>query len=256
VYNSLNYSPEEREHVQDIIDEVHECLKESLGDRITRFDVAGSFSKHTEVRGLSDVDIQLSIGDEYSEYTPLQVRRILKKVLRNKIKNAKIHNGDMALTLRYKGIDIQLIPVIPEKGGKVRVPKNDNNWSKPTDQKVFKKELDNLYSSYQRDPRDMVYRVQKVIKVMKEIENRRSPEMRLPGYYIENLVYYALRDGKCKRDATSGVLLKHCYEFASKQILLRTDEMSGQSRYVDSCLNSKQTQNRNKISQELSRTAS
>lgn len=238
-----------------MVGDVYNCLKDSLGDRIERFDIAGSFSKRTEVRGLSDVDVQLAIGKEYSGFTPLQVRRILKKVLKNKIRGARIHNGDLALTIRYRGMDIQLIPVIPEEGGKVRIPRNDTSWSKPTNQRIFRKELQNLCRMYQRDPRDKVYRVLKVIRAMKVIESKRSPDRRLPGYYVENTVYNALRNGQCKSNATSGELLKHCYEYASKQILRKTPEMSGQTRYVDSCLNDWQLRNRVALSEQSARTA-
>ena len=255
MYNSLSYSHEEIRQIKGIVEEVYNILKESLGNRISRFDIAGSLSKRTEVRGLSDVDLLLSVGDEYSGLTPLQVRRILKRVLRDKIKGAKIHNGDMALTILYKKMDIQLIPVVPVEGGKVKVPKSDTSWSRPTDQKIFKNELSNLFNMYQKDSRDKVPRVQKVIKVMKKIEDQRPPNMKLPGYYIENVVYHALKDGKCKRNDTSGVLLNYCYKYASKLILSNISEMSGQTLYVDSCLNKGQAKNRVEISKQLSTTA-
>ena len=170
MYNGLNYTPDEMKQIEARIDEICESLKESLGDRISKFNIAGSLSKHTEVRGLSDVDLRITLGEEYADKTPLQVRRILKNVLKHKIKDCKIYSGDIALTLKYEDLDIQLIPVRPVANGKVLVPRNNESWSGPTDQEEFGRMLKDLYRSYGKDPRDGVYRVEKVIRVMKAME--------------------------------------------------------------------------------------
>lgn len=221
--------------------------------------VAGSVSKGTDIKGLSDVDVLAYLGDTYEGLTSSQVRRIMKRVLERRYPEADIRVGDMAITLRIGGTEYQILPVKRAANGKLIVPSGDGKgWSKPTDQDRFKKKLESVSRRYGLNPSKMkglepIRMVESVIKEIKLIESTVSNKEQLSGYYIEASVVNYLGT----RESTKGTLselVKECYRYMAVRVLSPTPEKSGQSEYIDEDLGPRLSPHRRETSDRLRRT--
>ncbi len=214
----------------DRIDKIIMKLKNDLDNKIELI-IAGSTYKKTNIKGISDIDLLMVLPNGFNEsQEPRGVLRIVRKLLKQRYPNTVVRSGDRSISLCFNDITLQIVPVF-KKDNKFVLPANSYDWTKPTNQHHFTDMLNSVCKKFGKN-NDGIDRAIAVIKVMKNIESKKPKHLRITGYHIEQIVVETLRNLDDDRKDVS-YLLNECLSAASKQVLTKTKECSGQTDYVD-----------------------
>jgi hypothetical protein len=206
----------------------------------------GSVAKHTYVDGLSDVDA-LVISDEpnLKGKSPQAMINALHKTLNDNLTRDKaqsIEKGKLAVTIRYRdGSEIQLLPAM-RSGTKVYIADASGTGWKETMPRVFQRTLSR---SNERFNQSLI----PAIKLMKSIIADFPKQKQITGYHVESLAVDAVRSYTGPK--TPRALLVHLLGHASNRVLRPIQDVTGQSRIVDSDLGRAESPKRRNISQAL-----
>ena len=236
----------------DMVDARLDEIESALDDRIAfeRFLFGGSVAKHTYVDGLSDVDA-LAIMDagEMGHSQPDEVLASLLSTLRQRLSAGSllsIEAGNMAVTIRYRsGPEIQVLPAL-EVDGHLSVPSSDSSTWTPIDPRAF---ASTLSATNQRYGGAVI----PAIKLTKALLANNLGDDAPSGYHIEALAIAAFRDYSGRR--TPSVMVRHLVSSASRHVLHRLRDTTGQSRYVDEYLGGPNSAGRRSLARDLSRLA-
>ena len=206
----------------------------------------GSVAKHTYVDGLSDVDA-LVILDEpnLKGKSPQAMINALPKTLNDNLARDKVQSiekGKLAVTIRYRdGSEIQLLPAM-RSGAKVHIADASGTGWKETMPRVFQRTLSR---SNERFNQSLI----PAIKLMKSITADFPKQKQITGYHVESLAVDAVRSYTGPK--TPRALLVHLLGHASNRVLRPIQDVTGQSRIVDSDLGRAGSPKRRNISQAL-----
>jgi len=217
------------EKIQERLDKIADILKDEAN--MEKFLFGGSVAKHTYVDGLSDVDALVILDrEDLVGKSPTEVLNVFHKSLQDRLtydKVKSVEKGTMAVTVVYRdGMEIQLLPAI-RTGVKVIIPSAGAKEWKETNLKAFQKALT-------RANERMSSSLVPTIKLVKSLNDGLPEQKRLTGYHIESLGVEAVKGYRGSK--TSKALLMHILDRASKRVLSPIQDVTAQSRIVDSYL--------------------
>jgi predicted nucleotidyltransferase len=215
--------------VQDRLEKITEILRDEAD--MEKFLFGGSVAKHTYVDGLSDVDVLVILKrEDLVGKSPGEILNIFHQSLRDRLTYdlvQSVNKGTMAVTVIYRdGIEVQLLPAL-RTGTKVVIPSAGAKEWKEVDPKAFQRTLtkanERLDSSFIP-----------TIKLVKSINDGLPEQKRLTGYHIESLALEAVKGYRGAKTVKS--LLPQVLDAISKRVLRPIQDVTGQSRTVDSYL--------------------
>jgi hypothetical protein len=231
----------------DTVTQILENLKSDLKDQVegtVNLLFGGSISKHTYVDGLSDVDaLVLFDRKDLIENTPQQLRNLLAKNLQERYGEKNIHVGRLAVTVKVKGLDIQLLPA-QRLGDSFKISGSDGEkWSQIRPQK-FAEALTKVNQKTNG-------KVIPSIKIAKAILGTLPAKQQLSGYHIESLSVNIFKN--YAGPMTPKDMVTKFFESAATAVKSPIKDSSGQSVHVDDYLGSKDSTQRRVVSMALDR---
>lgn len=193
----------------------------------------GSYSQHTYVNGISDVDM-LFVLDTFSaskipnKENSKAVLADIEKRIRQRFPNSEIKSGRMAVTIKFKdGLELQVLPAFRYHSG-YRVPDyRGAGWveSRP---KVFTELL-------QKRNKEMGGQLAPCIKLAKQICENQGLEVK--SYHLSNMAVKAFEQYSGPRSHEA--MLRHLFNKTKELTATRMRDITGQGAYVDNYLTSK-----------------
>jgi len=202
----------------------------------------GSYTRHTYVNGLSDIDILFFLGPYSSSKIPNKedpkaVLTYMKKRLRQRFPNTTITSGRMAVTIQFSdGLELQVLPAFRYRSG-YRIPDPQGSGWTITQPQVFARLL-------QERNAEVGGKLLRCIKLAKRICNNRGVEVK--SYHLENMAVKAFEHYSGSRSDED--MLRHLFNQAKVLATTRMKDITGQEAYVDRLTS--QTQ-RTRLSQQL-----
>ena len=209
-------------------------LRDSLewhGDDVIPTRFGGSVSKHTYVRGLSDVDALFIVNESsLSGQSPEHAIDYMAKLFRRRLPRTKMETGDLAVTVTFSDeIEIQVLPAIRTKSGfRIADPERDG-WSNVLHPERFTRKLTEVNQANNGQ-------VIPTIKLAKALADRviRNKREKISGYHMESLAIEAFPNYRGPHDLAS--MLSHFCTAAATAVLHPITDSTGQSRDVDEYL--------------------
>jgi len=217
-------------------DRIKGCLEKIRGilsERVEmeQFLFGGSVAKHTYVDGLSDVDALAILSEtELADKSPRTILNVFHKLLKDKLTADEIKSvdkGKLAVTVTYQDkTEIQLLPAL-RIGSKVLISDAWGNKWKETNPKIFQRALT-------RANERLNCSLVPAIKLAKSIISGFPKQKRITGYHIEALSLEAMKGYRGIK--TVQALLKQIFSYSSNRVKRPINDVTGQSRVVDSYL--------------------
>ena len=211
-------------HDYDAIDRHKRTIEDKLKSEFDVEDLrfGGSHSTHTDVKGLSDIDMLADLGDSESSKSSDQVIKDFASAIRERLPDTKVSSGVMAVTVEFSdGLKVQILPAFRYREG-YQIPDPDGKGWISTYPKHFAQELTSVNQKQSRQ-------VVPAIKLIKSICDTNNIE--LSSYYVSNLALKAFRGYTGPK--TCQKMLQHFFNQAKTLCLQRTPDPSGQTKYVD-----------------------
>jgi hypothetical protein len=224
-----------------------ETIKKALGkdiDGTVNLCFGGSVHKHTYVDGISDVDSLVLLNDtELSKLSPSEVKKYFFERLQERLPNTTITMGKMAVTVKFRDHDAQLLPAVKTDSGFLVTSPDGKKWSSVRPQK-FAENLTKMNKS-------CGWKLVPTIKMAKGIISSLPEMKRLSGYHTEALassIFSSYKGPHMVKD-----MIRHFFTEASKRVLTPIKDPSGQSTYVDKYLGKSGGLQRKVVADSLSR---
>ncbi len=202
----------------------------------------GSYTRHTYVNGLSDIDILFVLGPYSSskisnKNDPQAVLADMKERLRQRFPNTTITSGRMAVTIQFSdGLELQVLPAFRYRSG-YRIPDPQGSGWTITRPHVFAKLL-------QERNAETEGKLLRCIKLAKRICANQGVEIK--SYHLENMAVKAFEHYSGSRSDED--MLRHLFNRGKVLAASRMRDITGQQAYVDHLTS--QTQ-RTMLSQQL-----
>lgn len=236
------------EKIKEYLKDIGEVLKDEADMQQLLF--GGSVAKHTYVDGLSDVDALVALKrEDLADKNPQKILNFFEQTLKSKLtfdNIDKIEKGKMAVTVTYRdGTEIQLLPAI-RVGDKISISNAaGDNW-KETNPKAFQRALtganERLFCSLVPS-----------IKLAKSIISGFPEQKHLTGYHVESLAIETVKGYRGTK--TIQALLKHFFDAGSELVKSPINDITGQSRVVDSYLGRENSLKRRIVADSLAGVA-
>lgn len=204
----------------------------------------GSYTRHTYVNGLSDVDVLLDLGAFSDSTIPNKAdsRAVLADIerrLRQRFPKTAITSGHMAVTMRFSdGLEIQILPAFRYHSG-YRIPNPQGAGWTITQPKIFAKLLRERNA-------EVGGKLLPCIKLTKQICNNTGIEV--GSYHLENMALKAFEHYTGSRSEEE--MLRHFFNQAKVLVATRMKDITGQEVYVDRYLSSNSA--RTQLARQLS----
>jgi hypothetical protein len=192
----------------------------------------GSYTRHTYVNGLSDIDILADLGPYSSSSIPNKAdsRAVLadmERRLRQRFPNTNITAGRMAVTIRFSdGLELQILPAFRYHSG-YKIPNSQGSGWTITRPQVFAKLLRERNAS-------VGGKLLPCIKLAKHICEKKGLEVK--SYHLENIALKAFEHYTGPRSEED--MLRHLFNQAKALVATRMKDVTGQEVYVDRYLSS------------------
>jgi|SRR5713101_4309816 len=193
----------------------------------------GSYTRHTYVNGLSDVDILADLGPYSSSNIPNKadskaVLADMERRLRQRFPHTDIKSGRMAVTLHFSdGLEIQILPAFRYHSG-YKIPNPQGSGWTITRPQIFAKLLRERNA-------EVGGQLLPCIKLAKQIRDNKGLEVE--SYHLENMALKAFEHYTGSRSEED--MLRHLFNQAKVLVATRMKDMTGQEVYVDRYLSSK-----------------
>ncbi|SRR6266550_3477813 len=227
------------------LEQIKSALSEDIEGTIDlRF--GGSVAKHTFVDGLSDVDSLVLLNkSDLVDLSPAEVKRYFAEQLESHFRDAHVSEGDLAVTVRFDDVEIQLLPALKSSQG-YRIPSTTGpGWAdvRPRD---FTGALTDVNAANGG-------KVVPVIKLAKAILWNLPERQHLKGYHTEALAVEAFRNYKGRQALKD--MLHHFFTEASSRVRTPFRDPTGQSEHVDDYLGGTGSLERRLVGDALDRIA-
>lgn len=205
----------------------------------------GSYSKHTYVNGMSDIDILIKLGVYSDSSIPNKEdsKEVLKNIaerLRQKYPRTEIEVGKMAITLKFSdGTEIQVLPAFSRYNG-YKIPDPDSNGWTPSNPERFKRKLTEVNQ-------ENGGKVKPIIKLAKDVLNKNNVPIK--SYHLENIAVEAFENYPGGRSYSE--MLIYLLKAAEKKVKRKMPDETGQSEYVDEYLGNKGSKKRLELSRKI-----
>jgi hypothetical protein len=209
-------------HKQTILDALNDQF-----DGVYDLRGGGSYTRHTHVSGLSDVDVLLDLGayadsDIAHKDDPSAVRREMERRLRQRLPSTEITAGKMAVTVRFRdGSEIQVLPAF-RTGTGYRIPDPDGDGWTVTRPQVFARLL-------AERSREIGGGLRRSIKLAKLICANQGIDVH--SYHLENMAMTAFDHYVGPK--TAPAMLRHFFAQAKVLTLRPMPDVTGQNAHVD-----------------------
>lgn len=260
--NSAQYDAAANEYLQDLLADYNsrdaakikthiETLQKAIeqdieGETETLF--GGSVHKHTYVDSLSDIDVLITVNNSsLADKSAAQVLSYFEKRIAERLNGfgVKVKAGALAITVSYSdGTEIQVLPALKTASG-YRIPSSDGSkWSSVVRPQDFAKKLTAINQANGG-------KVVPIIKLFKGLQTQLPDASQLKGYHIESLAIEAFRSYAGRQ--TPKDMLRHFVEYSSTRVNKPIADKTGQSLHVDDYLGGSGSQERQRVSNVLSR---
>ena len=218
-------------------------IEKVLGREIEGLDrilFGGSISKNTFIEGASDVDALVILDRaKYKDATPKELQNAFAKMLQQRFPRTEIKCGSLAVTIKYKDYEIQLLPAL-RNNGKLQIASNDGAcWSTSINSAKFTEKLTatNKMNSNKVVP---------VIKLAKSLLSNLPSKYQLSGYHVEALAVdaFSTYSGRC----TLYDMTMHFLNYSTNRVLTPMSDVTGQSGIIDDNLGIARSITRQKLS--------
>ena len=239
----VNLNDRDTEAVRRHLDEITGALQEDIeGGLETLF--GGSVSKHTYVDGISDIDSLVILNrSELREKSPGEVLAYFGQQLRDKFPDLEVTTGDLAATVSFKDIDVQLLPAL-RIGRRLAISSPDGqSWSE-INPRSFRRTLTKTNER-------CGYKVIPLIKILKSFNDSQPKASRLSGYHVEALATAAFT--RYRGPLTISKMAEHFFASVPERIRTPMKDRTGQSLYVDEYLGPRDSPARRRISRDYER---
>jgi predicted nucleotidyltransferase len=240
-----DFNERDVEAIQKHLQLLRKALSKDIDD-VVETSFGGSVAKHSYVDGLSDVDILVNVADtELSQTSPGELLSYFAKLLRDRLPDTKVREGDLAVTVTYSdGFEVQLLPTLKSEEG-IRLPdRGGAAWSKVVRPHDFARKLTDVNNAAGR-------LVVPVIKLMKAAQSSFPADAQLSGYHVESLAVNAFRDYRGRLNAKE--MLQHLCRYVETHVQTPVSDSTGQSVHVDDDLGPANSPSRQRISSYVSR---
>jgi Second Messenger Oligonucleotide or Dinucleotide Synthetase domain len=229
--------------IRDAIEEIKAGLGSDIEGTIDLI-FGGSIRKRTYVDGISDIDTLFILRDpKLKSLSPQQVLAYFEQEARKKLSGWETSKGNLAITFRKAGLEIQVLPAVNEDG-KTHIPSTrGDRWSDIDPQKFFRKLTDTNDK--------LGGKVVPVIKLVKIINFQQPEALQLAGYHVESLAIEAFKGYSGPLNPKA--MLEHFFDKSRALVLAPIQDKTGQSVHVDADLGAANSNNRKEVSAALDR---
>ena len=211
-------------HNYDAIDQHKRIIEDKLKSEFEVEDIrfGGSHSTHTDVKGLSDIDILADLGDFGSSESSNQVIKDFANAIQERLPATKVSSGVMAVTVEFSdGLKVQVLPAFRHQDGYRISDPSGKGWIL-TYPKRFAREL----TSVNKEQSGQVVPTIKLIKSICDANN-----IEISSYHASNLALKAFKGYTGPK--TCQKMLQHFFNKAKTSCTEPTSDPSGQTKYVD-----------------------
>ena len=218
------YNKRDVEAIQTHLNEIEKTLGREIED-LDRILFGGSISKNTFIEGTSDVDALVILDSaKYENAHPKELQNAFVRMLRQRFPGTEIKCGSLAVTVKFKDYEIQLLPAL-RTNGKIQIASNDGaRWSTSISLAKFTEKLTatNRMNSNKVVP---------VIKLAKSLLSNLPSKYQLSGYHVEALAVdaFSTYNGRC----TLYDMTMHFLNYSTKRVLTPMSDVTGQSGVID-----------------------
>lgn len=218
------YNKRDVEAIQTHLNEIEKILGREIED-LDRILFGGSISKNTFIEGTSDVDALVILDSaKYENAHPKELQNAFVRMLRQRFPGTEIKCGSLAVTVKFKDYEIQLLPAL-RNNGKIQIASNDGAcWSTSISLAKFTEKLTatNRMNSNKVVP---------VIKLAKSLLSNLPSKYQLSGYHVEALAVdaFSTYNGRC----TLYDMTMHFLNYSTKRVLTPMSDVTGQSGIID-----------------------
>ena len=210
-------------HDYEAIDRHKRTIEDKLKSEYDVEDIrfGGSHSTHTDVKGLSDIDMLADLGDFESSKSSDQAIKDFADAIRERFPKTKVSSGVMAVSVEFSDGLVQVLPAFRYRDG-YRIPDpNGESWIL-TYPKRFARELTSVNQGQSR-------KVVPTIKLIKSICDANNIEV--SSYHVSNLALNAFK--RYTGTKTYPKMLQHFFNQAKTSCWKPTPDPSGQTKYID-----------------------
>ncbi len=215
-------------HKEEVFQALKSAFEEADGLR-----GGGSYSQHTYVNGISDIDMLFVLDAFSSSKIPNKenskaVIADMEKRLRQRFPASKIKSGRMAVTITFSdGLELQVLPAFRYHAG-YRVPNYRGIGWTVARPHIFAQLL-------QQRNAEMGGKLLPCIKLAKQICENQGLEVK--SYHLSNMVVKAFEHYTGAQSHED--MLRHFFNKAKELTATRMRDITGQGAYVDNYLASK-----------------
>lgn len=187
-----DYNKRDVDAIRTHLNEIEKVLGREI-EGLDRILFGGSISKNTFIEGASDVDALVILDRaKYKDATPKELQNAFAKMLQQRFPRTEIKCGSLAVTIKFKDYEIQLLPAL-RNNGKLQIASNDGAcWSTSINSAKFTEKLTatNKINSNKVVP---------VIKLAKSLLSNLPSKYQLSGYHVEALAVdaFSTYNGRC-----------------------------------------------------------
>lgn len=215
-------------HKEEVFQALKSAFEEADGLR-----GGGSYSQHTYVNGISDIDMLFVLDAFSSSKIPNKenskaVIADMERRLRQRFLTSKIKSGRMAVTIKFSdGLELQVLPAFRYHAG-YRVPNyRGTGWT------VARPHL--FTQLLQQRNAEMGGKLLPCIKLAKQICENQGLEVK--SYHLSNIAVKAFEHYTGAKSYED--MLRHFFNKAKELTATRMRDITGQGAYVDNYLTSK-----------------
>jgi len=184
--------------------------------------LGGSHARSTDVAGLSDIDVLVSLGDFKEGLSSEETIAGFAKALQDRFPKTEITPGKMAVTVRFSDeVEVQVLPAFRHQDGYRISDPEGKGWITTYPNRFARQ----LTQANQRLSGNVI----PTIKLAKAICKAQHVDVK--SYHLENLALRAFEHYTGPKTLPS--MLRHLFEQAKSLCLKPTRDLTGQSDYVD-----------------------
>lgn len=234
-----DYNKRDVDAIRTHLNEIEKVLGREI-EGLDRILFGGSISKNTFIEGASDVDALVILDRaKYKDATPKELQNAFAKMLQQRFPRTEIKCGSLAVTIKFKDYEIQLLPAL-RNNGKLQIASNDGAcWSTSINSAKFTEKLTatNKMNSNKVVP---------VIKLAKSLLSNLPSKYQLSGYHVEALAVdaFSTYNGRC----TLYDMTMYFLNYSTKRVLTPMSDVTGQSGIIDDNLGIARSITRQKLS--------
>lgn len=180
---------------------------------------------------------------ELQGLSPIEVKDYFYERLKQRLTNTEIKQGKLAVTVKFKDAEIQLLPAIRADNSLKIADTSGKQWANIKPEKFA-----TLLTSVNKELNNKVV---PTIKLVKSVISTLPENRQLSGYHVESLAVeiFKLYDGERNTKA----MLKHFFNQAQNLVLSPIKDRTGQSIHVDDYLGQENSLQRKIVSDAIGR---